>query len=496
MPFLLNYTNPKTNSISACYQSAQDMGRGIFEDDSAVETLRYQSEAPEDAGAVDDSWLSGWTQAFENPLLFGNSEEQWWDEIIYAQHSSCRALNMGKGHAQAIASQVARDLAALCRSQCSEAGDGPSFDEDAFRSLFTLDNMVEFCELYFACWSPHCPILHRPTFDLTKVYPPLLLAVFLIGQAYSSELDVSQAQAHYDLAEAYAFSHPKFKQLLQDNLPLSSAPSASLEPIQAAYLMVLVQMCGKSSLSRRRVRRSRYNDVIQAARSLRLFDSKNEFLDLEQRDCVDFDWHGFVAKESRIRLAYLIFGIECNFAMFHEHYPRLAVSEMTGDPMCSESCFSAPSRASCEQYAKKEMRSNTLAISTCVLQLLESQVNISIQSSLAGLSPMNFFFVLCGLHCAIHASRANGTGKILYPAMTRALNRWIRIWESQMRNFPLEERKKIGFMRDAGPEFWQLACIFVEAENRGLLNTELLRSMDVDRMENVCHLLEAFRQTA
>jgi hypothetical protein len=80
--------------------------------------------------------------------------------------------------------------------------------------------------------------------------------------------------------------------------------------------------------------------------------------------------------------------------------------------------------------------------------------------------------------------------------MTSALNRWITTWESQTRNLPLEEWKKLGFMRDAAPEFWQLACIFVEAENRGLLNTALLRSLDPDKMENVCHLLQEFCRAA
>ncbi|KAK6376350.1 hypothetical protein LTS17_006945 [Exophiala oligosperma] len=321
------------------------------------------------------------------------------------------------------------------------------YDQEAFRNSFTPKNVVDSCELYFVCWSPHCPILHLSTFDVAKVHPPLLLAVFLIGLAYSSELEASLARAYYDLAEDYAFNHPDFRTLLQNDLPSWRPPFTSLEPLQAAYLMVLVQMCTNNTVSRRRVRSSRYNDVIRAARGLKLFDSKNEYLDLEPREWVEFDWHGFVAKESRIRVAYLIFGIESNFAMFHAHYPRLAISEMTGDPMCRESCFSATTSAACEQHTKQEMRANALSLSAW---------------------------------------------RILYPAMTRALDRWIRIWKSQISIFPLEEWKKIGFMQDAGPEFWQLAYMFVEAEIRGLLNTELLRSMDEDKMENVCHLLETF----
>jgi hypothetical protein len=250
---------------------------------------------------VGDAWLSGWTKPFENPFLVGNFEEQWWDEIIDAQNSLCHPTLWDQDHAQAITNRVARDLAARHRLQGRKTRDRLFFDEDAFRSLFTSDNVVAFCALYFACWSPHCPILHRPTFDLAKVHPPLLLAVFLIGEAYSAGHDASLAQAYYDIAEDYAFTHPKFQELLDDDLYPSSTASASLEPLQAAYLIVLVQMCSNNLLSRRRVRSSRYNDVIRVARGMQLFDSKNEYLDTGQRDHVDFDWHGFVRQESKIR---------------------------------------------------------------------------------------------------------------------------------------------------------------------------------------------------
>ncbi|KIX09290.1 uncharacterized protein Z518_00369 [Rhinocladiella mackenziei CBS 650.93] len=496
MPFLLNYTNPATNSLSACYKSVQDLSDHFSDHDDAVGTPGDRLDDSVDEGTVDDVWPGESTPVYGISSLLGNSEEQWWNEIILARNSLHHADALDHNHLQARMAQVVLDLTAIHRSQCRKLPGALFFDEETFKSLFTHDNMVEFTELYFDRWSPHCPILHRPTFVLTNGHPPLLLAVFLIGEAYSSEIYPSLAQAYYDIAEEYAFNHPQFRELLRDEPPSSLASSSSLEPLQAAYLMVLLQMCGNNVISRRRVRNARYNEVIQAARRLKLFDSKNEYLDREQRDCIDFDWHGFVAKESRIRLAYLIFGIECNFAMFHEHYPRLAISEMAGNPMCSERCFSATTSAACEQYAKQEMRFSTQAISTNSSQLLEGREGLAGQSNLADLSPMNFFFVLCGLHCAIHASRANGTGKIMYPAFMRALDRWMRIWELQMSNLPVEEWKKLGFMRDAGPEFCQLACIFVEAEARGLFNTEKLRSMDTENMEIVSYLLQAFSQTA
>ncbi|KAK4944227.1 hypothetical protein LTR10_016340 [Elasticomyces elasticus] len=481
MPFLSNYTNPATNSLAAYYKSTQEVDDRLSDHEYTLDTPGDQSYD----GTTDNV----------NSFIFGNPDEQWWDDIIFARPSLHKDDTLDHSHVQARMAQVALDLTTIQRTRCRKRGAPPLFDAEAFKTLFTHKNVIEFTEVYFTRWSPHCPILHCQTFDLTKVHPPLLLAVFLIGEAYSHDVHPSLAQAYYDIAEEYTFNHPKFRELLEAESPSSSTSARSLEPLQAAYLMVLLQMSGKNVTSRRRVRNARYDEVIQAARGLKLFDSKNEYLDREQSDHIDFAWHGFVIKESRIRLAYLIFGIECNFAMFHAHYPRLAVSEMTGSPMCSERCFSAATSAACEQYAKQEMRSNMDAISTSLSQLLDSREDLAGPLSQVHLSPMNFFFVLCGLHCAIHASRANGTGKIMYPAFMRALGRWMRIWELQVSNLPAEEWKKLGFMRDAGPEFCQLAYFFLEADARGMFDTEKLRSMDSENMGYVNYLLEAFSRS-
>ncbi len=299
MPFLFNYTNPATNSLSAYYKSAQGVDERSSDHECARDTPSDRPDESEDEGAADNVWLDESSQLCENSFLFGNCDEQWWDEIIFTRNSLRHAHTLDHNHLQSRMTRVSLDLTTIYRSQCRKHDGAPFFDEETFKSLFTHDNVAEFTELYFDRWSPHCPILHRQTFDLTNLHPPLLLAVFLIGESYSHE--VSLAQAYYDIAEAYTFNHPKFRELLEDESPSSLASSHSLEPLQAAYLMVLLQMCGKNIKSRRRVRNVRYNEVIQAARALNLFDSKNEYLDREQTNCVEFDWRGFVVKESKIR---------------------------------------------------------------------------------------------------------------------------------------------------------------------------------------------------
>ena len=74
----------------------------------------------------------------------------------------------------------------------------------------------------------------------------------------------------------------------------------------------------------------------------------------------------------------------------------------------------------------------------------------------------------------------------------KALDQWIAIWKIQLDNVSAEESSKLGFMKDAGVEFWQLATIFVQAEALGMFDSDELRSMSTESMEGVSCLLEVF----
>ncbi|KAK5238762.1 hypothetical protein LTR47_000505 [Exophiala xenobiotica] len=105
---------------------------------------------------------------------------------------------------------------------------------------------------------------------------------------------------------------------------------------------------------------------------------------------------------------------------------------------------------------------------------------------------MSFFFVLCGLHCVINAARANNIGSLMGSVLVKALDQWIATWKIQLDNVSVEESSKLGFMKDAGIEFWQLATIFVRAEALGMFDSDELRNMSAESMEGVSCLLEVF----
>ncbi len=306
MPFLLNFTSPSTDSISARYQRCLSFA----EDNQQSSAEPVSVSANHVGGCIQDvstaqTWLEDETTGWlSDQFLLGDVDELWWDDVLGSNVSSQSEVVEPSG-LEARMQQLLVELKALTNCSTGQDRVPPAFDEMAAARLFSSHNLLEFSNVYFDYWSSHCPILHRPTFDLTKIHLPLLLAVFLIGESYSTESYCSRGQCFYDLAEEYAFSHPCFRNFSMQDQPTTDCASSELEPLQAAYLMVLLQMSGNNILARRRVRDQRYHGIIVAARRLRLFDSRNEYLHREWVNTTGFDWEKFALRESRIRFVTL-----------------------------------------------------------------------------------------------------------------------------------------------------------------------------------------------
>jgi hypothetical protein len=56
-------------------------------------------------------------------------------------------------------------------------------------SFFYHSNLSQFYNLYFENYHPHFPILYKPTLDLTKVPPLLIIAIVTLGSTLSSDAD-------------------------------------------------------------------------------------------------------------------------------------------------------------------------------------------------------------------------------------------------------------------------------------------------------------------
>lgn len=61
-------------------------------------------------------------------------------------------------------------------------------DHTILSKYLTRDRLVDCVQLYAKCFQSIHPILHLPTFELTKTPPDLLVAMVLVGACYSSNI--------------------------------------------------------------------------------------------------------------------------------------------------------------------------------------------------------------------------------------------------------------------------------------------------------------------
>lgn len=164
-------------------------------------------------------------------------------------------------------SRLAYDLQAMAICDLVDSA-APTDHEDrhgihsACHGLFTGTKIRENLELFWDRWHPHCPIIHRPTFELSTASPTLVMAMVLLGE-FSSPGTSSrdQARALLDITEQFIFTLDVFGQ------PDSAEPGAgcdreTLAALQAAYFICVMQKWEGKETARSRVRRQRFTTLI------------------------------------------------------------------------------------------------------------------------------------------------------------------------------------------------------------------------------------------
>lgn len=140
--------------------------------------------------------------------------------------------------------------------------------------LFAPSRITKFISLYFECWHPHCPFLHRPLFDSEVTPLPLLIAVIFLGATYSKiNKEAGIAKKLLDLAEICIYSMNDLADDfdIRQSLgglydPVHSSPHA-LQHLQAAYLSVTTQFWAGNMSARKRALEIRFGAVIKVCYS-------------------------------------------------------------------------------------------------------------------------------------------------------------------------------------------------------------------------------------
>lgn len=176
--------------------------------------------------------------------------------------------------------------------------DLPDFDISLAKSVFTVPNLEYFVSVYAHSIRSYHPILHIPTFSYQQVSLPLLLAISLLGALYSPPVDHAVSARHFfHISEEFIFDHPNFRQLLRGNGP-KDPKIESIEILQAALTILIIQSGINKESTRRRIRVEKYPLLNAAVRLSGVLQVKHR---ITLTDYTAKDWTLFIQYESCIR---------------------------------------------------------------------------------------------------------------------------------------------------------------------------------------------------
>lgn len=170
---------------------------------------------------------------------------------------------------------------------------------DPAQVIFSTTQVDVLVQLYFDSWHPHCPILHGPSFDSSSAFTPLIAAVIMIGTTYSSREIAEVARLCLNGVETYVFEHQAFQDLLDP--ATAESTTQDVAPLQAAFIITILQHLHNHHGSRRRVRLHRYADLVSAARNLGLPSRRHSAAGPAEMPTCDQEWKEFFQIEEAIR---------------------------------------------------------------------------------------------------------------------------------------------------------------------------------------------------
>lgn len=355
--------------------------------------------------------------------------------------------------------------------------------------FFHAINMEKYLALFWSCWNPNWPTIHRPTFIVSDKSPSLIAAMVIVGAYLSPEQqDRGMAQVWLNVVEEIVFSDALFSHSNPSEAWSKSGQmalrQAQLDILQAAYCVCLYQTWEGSKQSKKRVLRHRYNELVFLARDIGLGNATLESVNTSR--LADFDWQEFIARESLIRMFTYICNLDSGFAQFFRFPPRLMLSQMTVELTSAEVCFQATSMEDCF-VALRTWRCamgsalHKYTINTVVEALYDPRTRTSsaLQQAFSQMSVLNMFTIISAIYSQIFtlelALMPTALPSAILPLET-ALQQWKELWPSANRDAELadmalqqsgaDDWRRVGFIRHA-PEYWLLAHLIVQRIRKG-----------------------------
>jgi len=372
--------------------------------------------------------------------------------------------------------------------------------------LLTPEKIPKFITMYFRNWHLNCPMLHKPSFDPSKVPTSLVIGVVFVGAMYSKDQSERlAAKKLVDIAELTVFDSEIFSfeseiiRFIQDSSPAPPDPGDGIadpewyrfQELQAGFLMVIAQYWAGSRIPKRRALESRLGEVIKVLRKYQYHHARHQPSDRISETA-------WLQKESRIRTIASIALLDCAGRIYSNFPCRMAPAEFDTDLPCKESIFSSR-----HPFMQDELIfAPRLTISQAFGQLFEGKARTSsagLSSSMAlvnsnfaetppqlgdkdnscDLTPFDLFILIHFLYTYIHScimtishdlpstvsSRPAMASKSspIFQDLKTALERWRQLWQAVRSQATHESLKSAGMYRNSF-HFWMICQLILSKE--------------------------------
>ncbi|RAK91978.1 hypothetical protein BO79DRAFT_278725 [Aspergillus costaricaensis CBS 115574] len=349
-------------------------------------------------------------------------------------------------------------------------------------SLFTTSNLSVFISAYFQSLHWHLPIVHFPTFDPAKISNPLLLAIFLAGATYATSQDGPVfSSIVLDVAEEYIF-----RQLanLSSNPHPTSAPYLlpSLEVIQGALIIEMLQFGQGETGTRRRIRIIRHPCVISTVRSLGILQFKRS---MTPDMCNDETWRAMIAEEVCIRIACWAFLADGFLTVCFNNHPALSIFEMDCQFPWSSALFEAENASSFNEIAASYTAGRPLpSLREFITRLLDDNATEDLIQWSRSLVGEHLLILIYAMHSLAFQARTGLFGWISTNSIKRAADNWRSIWDSVSSIVGKEGIHHLGYPKHAEELWWLLTATLDRASGRNV-NFRYLDNAATDDLESL-----------
>ncbi|KAH7015484.1 hypothetical protein EDB80DRAFT_708043 [Ilyonectria destructans] len=497
MSFLLRYTNPRNNTLQEYFNLSAASKESLSESTGSNQDLNsLEPGLPDsDVYGILDTWF--WAH-LEESGSFDVAENESLNSFLTPNTQSrtvreCTAQEEPSRQAHYKDCQVELRMTEIISALRSNSSDENSTEHVATVSksaelIFAVDKVDEFVQLYFENWHRHCPMLHRPSFNLLTAFTPLITAVILVGAIYSSTESAEAARVCLNAAENYIFRHEAFRRLLDP--PSRTTTILSIEPLQAGFIISIPQHWDHHRDSRHRVRLHRYVDLISASRHLGLPKLRHDNTNFDRGfPSDDSDHRVFIKDEEGIRLMTWIFLVDSSHTIFHRTPPRLTLSEMTGSLPCNEELFSTLNFEPQQKDLWVQSVSKIPSMEQGVRLLMGDEWGDNSASEFGQLNHLDLFILISALHEIIFNASVACTLSINKTPLERALSRWRLLWDLRIEQASSSHASSIGFFQHAD-EYWSLAKLMLEEQMP--LAKESKGELDQDSMDEVNSFIKRF----